>query len=158
MKDISFLESGTIPAPVRINDLRKTIRKSNNLIRGFRMDYGRNTAISNKLGLYLFTKIHMEDTEFCWTRLKLEDFVEFLPRGNKYMVKDLKVALNMMLKSWVVHIPDDPEENCEFRPLFYKLNVAQDGSYIDYIFHPELKDLLLQLKQQFTSYSLENVL
>lgn len=128
----------------------KLIVKSNPLIRA-RYDY---SMAELRLIITVVSQINSNDIDFKEYSLQAKEYSEMIDSkfkdeyarlqelGNKLMSKPIKIQLsakNFLICNW-------------FNGFKY------ENGEIKVSFHPDLKPHLLQLKEQFTSYKLENIL
>jgi plasmid replication initiation protein len=142
----------------------KLIRKSNNLIEArYKFDIWETRVFTKVLSL-----IKPEDTDFKTFRIHLKEVIdEFKLQKDKASYKLLRDATDNLMKK-VFYIPYESEGAIRERkyPIIIMsdtLRAAQDeqtrqrNEYVELCIHPEMKPLLLELREKFTSYDVNNI-
>ena len=142
----------------------KLIRKSNNLIEArYKFDIWETRVFTKVLSL-----IKPEDTDFKTFRIQLKEVIdEFKLQKDKASYKLLRDATDNLMKK-VFYIPYESEGAIRERkyPIIIMsdtLKAAQDeqtrqrNEYVELCIHPEMKPLLLELREKFTSYDVNNI-
>lgn len=142
----------------------KLIRKSNDLVEArYKFDIWETRVFTKLLSL-----IRPEDTDFQPFRIHLRDVIDDfkLNRGNaSYQL--LRTATDNLLQK-VFYVPYETDGAIRERkyPIIIMtdtMKAAKDegtrvkNEYVEVCIHPEMKSLLLQLKEKFTSYDIENI-
>lgn len=134
---------------VRVNN--NVVTKSNILIDA---NY-KLTITEQKIVLYLVSKIRKDDDDFKTYTLSIKQFYELLGyKGNPKYSEMKKITKNLIGK--VVEIREEKKLK-QMSWLSYVEYNESDGS-VNLSFDPRLKPYLLQLKREFTSYKLKNVM
>lgn len=135
---------------VRANN-NNVVTKSNILIEA---NY-KLTITEQKIVLYLVSKIRKDDDDFKTYTLPIKQFYELLGyKGNPKYSEMKKITKNLIGK--VVEIKEEKKLK-QMSWLSYVEYNENDGS-VNLSFDPRLKPYLLQLKREFTSYKLKNVM
>lgn len=113
------------------------------------------TITEQKIVLYLVSKIRKDDDDFKTYTLPIKQFYELLGyKGNPKYSEMKKITKNLIGK--VVEIKEEKKLK-QMSWLSYVEYNENDGS-VNLSFDPRLKPYLLQLKREFTSYKLKNVM
>lgn len=113
------------------------------------------TITEQKIVLYLVSKIRKDDDDFKNYTLAIKQFYELLGyKGNPKYSEMKKITKNLIGK--VVEIKEEKKLK-QMSWLSYVEYNERDGS-VNLSFDPRLKPYLLQLKREFTSYKLKNVM
>lgn len=127
---------------------RKLVRKSNYLIEAsFKL-----SAIEQKIILVLVSMIKPEDQEFKAYSLKAQDLSQFLGLQTNNLYAYLKdVTKSLMSKVFTITTPNSEIQTHWFSSVEY----FEGHGDMEFSFDPKLKPFLLQLKERFTSYRLQ---
>lgn len=131
----------------------RSIVKSNQLIEAkYKL-----TLNEQRLILLLITLIKPEDKEFKIYKFKIQDFIKiFRLRSKTTSYKEIKTTTERLVGNTLIMKPNSS------RTLYINwLSSAEyfeNEGYVELCFDPKLKPYLLQLKDHFTTYRLENVL
>jgi plasmid replication initiation protein len=134
-----------------IQQYNKAVTKSNALIEA---NYKLST-LEQKIILYLISQIHKDDDDFKMYRLPIQEFSEMLGyRGSPKYTELREITKNLMRK--VLEI----REGQKLKQLSWVSYVEYDerSGFVSLSFDPRLKPYLLQLKREFTTYRLKNVM
>ncbi len=113
------------------------------------------TITEQKIVLFLVSKIRKDDDDFETYTLPIKQFYELLGyRGNPKYSEMKKITKNLIGK--VIEIKEDKKLK-QMSWLSYVEYNENDGS-VNLSFDPRLRPYLLQLKREFTSYKLKNVM
>ncbi len=113
------------------------------------------TITEQKIVLFLVSKIRKDDDDFQTYTLSIKQFYELLGYRGKPKYSDMKkITKNLIGK--VVEIKEEKKLK-QMSWLSYVEYNENDGS-VNLSFDPRLKPYLLQLKREFTSYKLKNVM
>ena len=113
------------------------------------------TITEQKIVLFLVSKIRKDDDDFKTYTLPIKQFYELLGyKGNPKYSEMKKITKNLIGK--VVEIKEEKKLK-QMSWLSYVEYNENDGS-VNLSFDPRLKPYLLQLKREFTSYKLKNVM
>lgn len=108
-----------------------------------------------KFILCLTSKISPVDKDFKNYRIKFDEYSTFIGQDYDYVRQNLpKITRNIMRQ--ILEIEDD--EVLRQRAILIAADHTKGMGYVDVQFHPDLKDLLLELSGNFTKYKLENAL
>jgi plasmid replication initiation protein len=142
----------------------KLIRKSNNLIEArYKFDIWETRVFTKVLSL-----IKPEDTDFKTFRIQLKEVIdEFRLQKDKASYKLLRDATDNLMKK-VFYVPYEVDGAMRERkfPIIIMsdtLKSANDeqtrqrNEYVELCIHPEMKPLLLELREKFTSYDVNNI-
>ncbi len=142
----------------------KLIRKSNNLIEArYKFDIWETRVFTKVLSL-----IKPEDTDFKTFRIQLKEVIdEFRLQKDKASYKLLRDATDNLMKK-VFYVPYEVDGALRERkyPIIIMsdtLKTAKDeqsrqrNEYVELCIHPEMKPLLLELREKFTSYDVNNI-
>ncbi|ODA15794.1 replication initiation protein [Geobacillus thermoleovorans] len=127
------------------------VTKSNALIEA---NYKLST-LEQKIILYLISQIHKDDDDFKMYKLPIQEFSELLGyRGSPKYTELREITKNLMRK--VLEI----REGQKLKQMSWVSYVEYDAhsGYVSLAFDPRLKPYLLQLKREFTTYRLKNVM
>ncbi|WP_031213361.1 replication initiation protein [Geobacillus thermopakistaniensis] len=127
------------------------VTKSNALIEA---NYKLST-IEQKIILYIISQIRKDDADFKMYKLPIQEFSELLGyRGSPKYTELREITKNLMRK--VLEI----REGQKLKQLSWVSYVEYDehSGYVSLAFDPRLKPYLLQLKREFTTYRLKNVM
>lgn len=134
------------------------VRVSNNVVTKSNILIEANyklTITEQKIVLYLVSKIRKDDDDFKTYTLPIKQFYELLGyKGNPKYSEMKKITKNLIGK--VVEIREEKKLK-QMSWLSYVEYNESDGS-VNLSFDPRLKPYLLQLKKEFTSYKLKNVM
>lgn len=136
---------------LNIQQYNKAVTKSNALIEA---NYKLST-LEQKIILYLISQIHKDDDDFKMYRLPIQEFSEMLGyRGSPKYTELREITKNLMRK--VLEI----REGQKLKQLSWVSYVKYDerSGFVSLSFDPRLKPYLLQLKREFTTYRLKNVM
>lgn len=136
---------------LNIQQYNKAVTKSNALIEA---NYKLST-LEQKIILYLISQIHKDDDDFKMYRLPIQEFSEMLGyRGSPKYTELREITKNLMRK--VLEI----REGQKLKQLSWVSYVEYDerSGFVSLSFDPRLKPYLLQLKREFTTYRLKNVM
>ena len=136
---------------VQQKQYNNAVTKSNVLIEA---NYKLST-LEQKIILYLISQIHKDDDDFKMYRLPIQEFSELLGyRGSPKYTELREITKNLMRK--VLEI----REGQKLKQMSWVSYVEYDGNsgYVSLSFDPRLKPYLLQLKREFTTYRLKNVM
>jgi plasmid replication initiation protein len=146
------MEDGRMQASaVQPKQYNNAVTKSNVLIEA---NYKLST-LEQKIILYLISQIHKDDDDFKMYRLPIQEFSELLGyRGSPKYTELREITKNLMRK--VLEI----REGQKLKQMSWVSYVEYDGNsgYVSLSFDPRLKPYLLQLKREFTTYRLKNVM
>jgi plasmid replication initiation protein len=134
-----------------VQQYNKAVTKSNALIEA---NYKLST-LEQKIILYLISQIHKDDDDFKMYRLPIQEFSEMLGyRGSPKYTELREITKNLMRK--VLEI----REGQKLKQLSWVSYVEYDerSGLVSLSFDPRLKPYLLQLKREFTTYRLKNVM
>jgi hypothetical protein len=113
------------------------------------------TITEQKIVLFLVSKIRKDDDDFKTYILPIKEFYELLGyRGSPKYSEMRKITKDLMGK--VLEIKEDKKLK-QISWLSYVEYNQQEGN-VSLSFDPRLKPYLLQLKREFTSYKLKNVM
>jgi plasmid replication initiation protein len=142
----------------------KLIRKSNNLIEArYKFDIWETRVFTKVLSL-----IKPEDADFKTFRLYLKDVIEeFKLKRDNGSYKLLRDATDSLMRK-VLYVPYEVDGATRERkyPIVIMSDtlkevtnelVRQQNSYVELCIHPEMKPLLLELREKFTSYDMRNI-
>ena len=142
----------------------KLIRKSNDLVEArYKFDIW-ETRVFTKL----LTIIRPDDIDFQPFRIYLRDVIDdFKLHKDKASYQLLREATDNLLQK-VFYVPYEVENAMRERkfPIIIMSDTMQEAKdegarvkneYVEVSIHPEMKPLLLQLKEKFTSYDIENI-
>ena len=129
------------------NDL---VVKHNSLIRS-RYDY---TLAELRLVITIASMIEAEDEDFREYAVPAREYAELM-KADAHNVRKAVKELGKMLLSKPLEIP---RPNGGFAVVNWFSWYEYEDGLIKCSFHPKLKPYLLQLKEQFTKYNLENIL
>ena len=131
--------------------INNVVTKSNILIEA---NY-KLTITEQKIVLFLVSKIRKDDDDFKTYILPIKQFYELLGyKGNPKYSEMKKITKNLIGK--VIEIKEGKKLK-QMSWLSYVEYNENDGS-VNLSFDPRLKPYLLQLKREFTSYKLKNVM
>lgn len=136
---------------VQPKQYNNAVTKSNVLIEA---NYKLST-LEQKIILYLISQIHKDDDDFKMYTLPIQEFSELLGyRGSPKYTELREITKNLMRK--VLEI----REGQKLKQMSWVSYVEYDGNsgYVSLSFDPRLKPYLLQLKREFTTYRLKNVM
>jgi plasmid replication initiation protein len=150
---------------VRQNTGIKLIRKSNSLIEA-RYNFSIWEA---RLFSKVLTLISMEDTDFQVFRVFLKDVINdfMLQKDNASYDLFRKAAEDLMSKKFYVPYEVDGAIREKKYPIIIMADYMKEAlnaksrkanEYLDISIHPEMKPLLLELRERFTSYDLRNII
>lgn len=130
---------------------KNIVTKSNMLIEA---NY-KLTITEQKIVLYLVSKIRKDDDDFQIYTLPIKQFYELLGyRGNPKYSEMKKITKNLIGK--VVEIKEGKKLK-QMSWLSY-VEYNENNGTVNLSFDPRLKPYLLQLKREFTSYKLKNIM
>jgi plasmid replication initiation protein len=142
----------------------KLIRKSNDLVEArYKFDIW-ETRVFTKL----LTIIRPDDVDFQPFRIYLRDVIDdFKLHKDKASYQLLREATDNLLQK-VFYVPYEVENAIRERkyPIIIMSDTMKEAKdegarvkneYVEVCIHPEMKPLLLQLKEKFTSYDIENI-
>lgn len=138
-------------APTAQPQYNSAVTKSNALIEA---NYKLST-IEQKIILYIISQIRKDDADFKMYKLPIQEFSELLGyRGSPKYTELREITKNLMRK--VLEI----REGQKLKQLSWVSYVEYDehSGYVSLSFDPRLKPYLLQLKREFTTYRLKNVM
>lgn len=143
----------------RCNELEyHEVRANNNVVTKSNILIEANyklTITEQKIVLFLVSKIRKDDDDFKTYTLPIKQFYELLGyKGNPKYSEMKKITKNLIGK--VVEIKEEKKLK-QMSWLSYVEYNENDGS-VNLSFDPRLKPYLLQLKREFTSYKLKNVM
>jgi plasmid replication initiation protein len=148
-QNVRLEEGVNLDHEVQVNN--NVVTKSNILIEA---NY-KLTIIEQKIVLFLVSKIRKDDNDFETYTLPIKQFYELLGnKGNPKYSEMKKITKNLIGK--VVEIKEDRKLK-QISWLSYVEYNENDGS-VNLSFDPRLRPYLLQLKREFTSYKLKNVM
>ncbi|CAM4200580.1 replication initiation protein [Geobacillus stearothermophilus] len=136
---------------VQPKQYNNAVTKSNVLIEA---NYKLST-LEQKIILYLISQIHKDDDDFKMYTLPIQEFSELLGyRGSPKYTELREITKNLMRKVLEVR------EGQKLKQMSWVSYVEYDGNsgYVSLSFDPRLKPYLLQLKREFTTYRLKNVM
>ena len=136
---------------IRGDSVVKIIRQSNSLI-GSRFDL---TLTENKFRNYLMTRISKDDKKFYRYRVYIKNFIEVLPGNRQHLYHEARTIIKKLMRDNIIEIKYG--KTTRYYALIIGAEYKDDEGCIDFTFHPELKSLLLELKERYTSYNTENV-
>ncbi|MES0857601.1 replication initiation protein [Geobacillus sp. G4] len=113
------------------------------------------STLEQKIILYLISQISKDDDDFKMYSLPIQEFSELLGyRGSPKYTELREITKNLMRK--VLEI----REGQKLKQLSWVSYVEYDvhSGYVSLAFDPRLKPYLLQLKREFTTYRLKNVM
>ncbi|MDH5679943.1 MAG: replication initiation protein [Spirochaetota bacterium] len=117
-------------------------------------------AMQQKIVLCVISLIQPDDEDFKTYELKIKDLVEILGITGTSIYSDLRIIFKKLLQQ-VLEIPDnssgDKNKSLVQVNWFSFIKTIPKEGKIEARFDPFLKPYLLQLKQQFISYHLKNV-
>lgn len=124
--------------------------KSNDLIEAsYKLTLGEQRVILN-----LASQIKKDDVEFKIYRIKINELRQLLEIKNNSYYKDIKnITKELMKKVFSIHRNENVLQISWLSSAEY---ISGEG-VVELCFDPKLKPFLLQLKERFTSYSLEYV-
>ncbi len=143
----------------------KLIRKSNSLIEA-RYNFSIWEA---RLFSKVLTLISLEDTDFQVFRVYLKDIINdfMLQKDNASYELFRKAADDLMSKKFYVPYEVDGAVREKKYPIIIMADYLKEAAnskskkaneYLDISIHPEMKPLLLELRERFTSYDLRNII
>ncbi|HEX9058886.1 MAG TPA: replication initiation protein [Clostridia bacterium] len=108
-----------------------------------------------KFILCLISKISPADKDFKSYRIKFDEYASFIGQDYNYVSQNLP----KITKSIMRHILEIESGGVlRQRAIFIGADHTKGLGYVDVQFHPDLKDVLLDLAGRFTQYKLENAL
>lgn len=113
------------------------------------------TAAEMRLMLKMVSMIDRQDEDFKRYRIYIKDFAQDIGTKHKGNYARARSITKGMLKR-VLEIQEDDE--LLQVSLLSAARYKEGRGYVEVSFHPDLKPYLLQLKQQFTSYDIKNIL
>jgi plasmid replication initiation protein len=148
----------------RSNQGIQIIKQSNDLIEArYKFDIWETRIFTSVLSL-----IHREDEDFKVYRVYLHDVIQEFDINNHRAYEYLRIATKSLLEK-VIHF--NYEENGAERTTLYHLLSTADymtaiieedkrhlHEYFDIKIDPDMKPFLLQLKKQFTTYEMQNII
>jgi plasmid replication initiation protein len=127
------------------------VKKANTLVEA---SY-RLSTIEQKIVLTLASRIHVNDNELKVYTLSIKEFCESLGiTGNNQYTRLRQTTLGLMRKAFQIQLEDDVVQVSWLSYVRYNKNKGT----VDLQFAPFLKPYLLELKRNFTTYSLDNVI
>ncbi len=161
---MSAKKKSTSKIKSRSNQGIQIIKQSNELIEArYKFDIWETRIFTSVLSL-----IHREDEDFKVYRVYLHDIINEFDINNGSAYGHLRVAAKSLLKK-VIHC--NYEKNGAERTTLYHLLSTADymtkiieedkrhlHEYFDIKIDPEMRPFLLQLKKQFTSYDMRNII
>jgi len=135
------------------NKKNHIVAKDNNLIEAkYRL-----SVQEQRLMAIMVSDIHPNDKDFKNYRYKIKDILEWLNIEDSGYYKKLR-AITRKLISRCITIFNPKDETIFQTSWLAGAKYHTRKGYIDLSFHPDLKPYLLQLKNCFTQYALQNVL
>ncbi len=143
----------------------KLIRKSNSLIEA-RYNFSIWEA---RLFSKVLTLISLEDSDFHVFRVFLKDIINdfMLQKDNASYELFRKAAEDLMSKKFYVPYEVEGAVREKKYPIIIMADYMKEATtaqarraneYLDISIHPEMKSLLLELRERFTSYDLRNII
>lgn len=114
-----------------------------------------------RIVVFMVSLVRKDDKDFQIYRIPITDIRDYLGLSTNKLYDDIKRVADALM-SRVLHIPEDGGgwlkvgwvSSARYVP---KGKKGADVASLDLSFSPELKPYLLQLKEQFSSYALQNV-
>ena len=109
-----------------------------------------------KLLLWMIKEVHPGDTDFKTYRIYIKDFIESTSEVKR---SDFYTEAKSITESFLSKVLKLKTGNKFTQTHFMSSVTYTDGeAYIDYCFDKSLKPHLIQLKEQFTSYDIQNII
>lgn len=105
----------------------------------------------------LISKINPADEDFKPYRVKFDEYASFVG----VPINDVRVTLPKVTKgimSQILEIENDEDEELYQRAIIIGSTHYKKYGFVDVKIHPDMKDVLLDLKERFTQYKLENAI
>ena len=105
----------------------------------------------------LISKINPADEDFKPYRIKFDEYASFVGMD----IDDVRKALPQVTKgimSQILEIENEEDEELYQRQIIIGSTHYRRYGFVDVKIHPDMKDVLLDLKERFTQYKLENAL
>jgi plasmid replication initiation protein len=138
-------------------DSNKIIKKANDLVESrYRFDIWETRVFAK-----MITLINKEDADFKTYRIYIKELQEdFGLTTNKDAYTRLKDGARRLMRRIVtISYQDEEGHKVLESPVIIGMETLVDGkSFIDVSFHPNMKPFLLQLKTQFLTYDIRNIL
>lgn len=141
----------------KIAQEKMTVTQANSLVKAsYTM-----TLEEKRIVLLLISLVRKDDKDFHVYRIPITDIREYLGLTTNKVYEDVKRVADILMTR-VIHIPEEGGgwlkigwvSSARYVP---KGNHGADCACLDLKFDPDLKPYLLELKAQFSSYSLRNV-
>jgi len=134
-----------------MNETQNSIVKKSNKLINAHFQLGIN---EQKVLYQAISMIHYEDKNFKDYEIKIVDIIKFLDVKNKNIHSDIKKYTRNLLKQVLIIREDD--EEIQINWLSY-VHYKNNNEFMFFSFHPKLKPYLLDLKNKFTRYGIENI-
>lgn len=134
-------------------DKQNLVVQANRLI----MTPQRFTYEEKRFLICLISKISPADEDFKHYRIKFDEYASFIG----VPIDDVRVSLPKITKgimSQILEIENEEEEELYQRAIITGSTHYRKYGFVDVKIHPDMKDVLLDLKERFTQYKLENAL
>ena len=104
----------------------------------------------------MISMVQPEDEDFKWYRLSAMDFMEIIDINNPKLYREMITAIHTLMERVITFFVGDRiiMKTHWINDALYRIGAG----YVDVAFSPNLKPYLLQLKERFTTYKLENVM
>ena len=147
-------KGGVLSVPEEEIDMYKNVvSKSNRLIEAIFTH--RLTAREQKIIIYLVSKIQPDDTDFKPYSLPIKAFSQMLGYKGKPKYEELREITKKLLGKVIeIQRGDKLLQTHWLSDVEYNSNKGT----IEFSFHPKMKPYLLQLKREFTTYKLVNIM
>ena len=113
-------------------------------------------ASEQKLYLAMVAQIKKEDQGFHVYKIAIQDFVELTSTKSKNVYERAKVVSRSLVKKYVEITR--PDGSILQTHLLSSADYKKGDGYVEVSFDPKLKPYLLELKKNFTSYDIRNIL
>ncbi len=114
-------------------------------------------VIEQKIIAYLVSLIDKDDVDFKLYKIYIKDLIDLFETGSKDVYREVKDSTKNLMKKVMTlkHIDDSPGE---LQVAWLSSANYKDGKgYVELTFAPQLKPYLLQLKEHFLKFPLEDV-
>ena len=139
------------PAP-RQESNSNLVVQSNNLISARR----NFTLAQTRLFVQMVSGLEKDQDEFHTQRIWLRDFIEDVGTSHKGAYNRARMVTKSLMGK-VVELWDE-EGNLTQCTILHKAYYPKGKPYVEITFHPDVRPHLLQLKERFTRYHIQNVL
>jgi plasmid replication initiation protein len=134
-------------------DVRNLIVKSNKLVEA---NY-RLTAGEQKVILKLISSIHKDDVDFKKYRFKIAEFIQLMDVNNPRKYTEIKkITYDLLGKK--ISIYDESEKKLIQVTWLASAVYFEGRGEVELCFAPDLKPYLLQLKDAFTQFTINNIM